>query len=156
MLLRCLAKGVCTPLKSIPAPQPARAPPPDPLLIQTIGEYLAQGVLRKLTSAETARTRFWIPIFSRPKKEGNAIRVITDLRQLNACHDVQRHEAESWRQVSETLNDPRWSWALTLDLKSFFHHLEVHPKMQRWMRFRLGSQGYQILGMPFGWSLSPY
>ena len=156
VLLRCLQHGVMAPLRSTPAPKEPRAPPPDPQLMTTIGEYLEQGVMRKLTSAEMQRTRFWIPIFAIPKKGTDAIRVITDMRDLNACHDVQKHRAENWTQVLQVLNDRRWAWAITLDLKSWFHHLAMHPKMQRWMRIRVGNQGYQILGMPFGWSMSPY
>ena len=156
VLLHCIERGVNAPMHRVPAPNQPRAPPPDPQLMATIGEYLEQGVVRRLTRGETKRTRAWIPIFAIPKKDSGAIRLITDMRALNACHDVQKHKAESWAQVQEVLNDPRWSWAITLDLKSWFHHLAMHPKMQRWMRFRVGGQGYQILGMPFGWSMSPY
>ena len=45
---------------------------------------------------------------------------------------------------------------ITLDLKGYFHHLALHPQTQRWMRFWYNQQGYQIVGMPFGWSMSPF
>ena len=123
---------------------------------ETIGEYLASGAIRSLTPSEIKRTKFWIPIFTRPKKDSAKLRLITDLRILNLCHQNPHHKAENWKNVVETISDPRWSWALTLDLKSFFHHLQMGGKMQRWMRFKIGAQGYQICAMPFGWSQAPY
>jgi hypothetical protein len=135
----------------MPAPQP-----PDAEALKTIGEYLRQKVIRRLSAEETKRTRFWIPVFTRPKKNSDKVRLITDLRKLNECHAAQKHKAENWNLVCETIRDPRWQWGLTLDLKSFFHHLQMGPKLQRWMRFRLGHQAFQITAMPFGWSLSPY
>ena len=45
---------------------------------------------------------------------------------------------------------------LTLDLKAWFHHLELHRSQQRWTRFRAGGRAYQIKGMPFGWCGSPW
>eukprot|EP00667_Euglena_gracilis_P015354 EG_transcript_15985 len=47
-------------------------------------------------------------------------------------------------------------WGMTLDIKNFFHHLQIHPKLQRWMRFQVGNRGFQIQALPFGWALSPW
>ena len=109
MLLRCIERGVNAPMRKVPAPKFPRAQPPDPQLMATIGDYLEQGVLREMSHVETKRTRPWIPIFSIPKKEGNSVRLIADRRELNACHDLQRHKAESWKGVQEVLNVPRWT-----------------------------------------------
>ena len=80
-------------------------------------------MLRILTKDEEQRTRFWIPIISRPKKESGKVRLITDLRLLSACHQVPKHKAETWQHVLQVTNDPKLKWGLTLDLKSYYHHL---------------------------------
>jgi len=83
--------------------------------------------------------------------------MITDLRALNDCTDTPRHKAESWKTVKEALQSPDLTWGITLDLKSWFHHLGIHKKTQRWMRFQLSpTEGYQIQAMPFGWAASPW
>ena len=43
-----------------------------------------------------------------------------------------------------------------MDLKSWFHHLQMAPTMRRWMRFRVGEKAFEVVGMPFGWSMSPW
>ena len=65
----------------------------------TIDEYLEAGVIRKLTKEEAKRTRFGIPTFGREKKDSHKIRLITDLRQLNNCHQVGKRKAETWQSV---------------------------------------------------------
>jgi hypothetical protein len=154
VLLAAIAKGVRAPITQIPPPT-IRLPPVDPQQAQpVIDEYLEIGAIRKLTQAETTRTQNWVPIFLRPKKDGG-VRLITDLRELNKCTETPHHKVETWNSVLETLKDRENQWGITLDLKGYFHHLMVESHTQRWMRFKVGQQGYQILAMPFGWSLSP-
>ena len=95
-------------------------------------------------------------MFARPKKNSDKIRMISDLRGVNACHQVPRHKAETWTSVLEVLQDRSLQFALVIDLKSWFHHLMLHRKMQRWMRMKIGEQAYQMIGMPFGWAMSPW
>ena len=90
------------------------------------------------------------------KKDSDKVRMITDLRDLNQCHTIERHRPQTWHQVCKLLREERGQWALTLDLKGYFHHLGIHPKTRRWMRFKHNGQGYQIEAMPFGWSMSPF
>ena len=106
----------------------------------TIGEYLDNGVIIKLGPEELHRTRSWVPVFPRPKKDSPKIRMITDLRGLNTCHQVPRHRPETWRTLLQTLQEKEYAWACTLDLQNWFHHLEMHPKMGRWMRIRVGDR----------------
>ena len=120
----------------------------------TIGEYLDSGVITKLSPEELHRTRSWVPVFPRPKKDSQKIRLITDLRDLNTCHQVPRHRPETWKTLLQTLQQGEYAWACTLDLHNWFHHLEMHPKMGRWMRIKVGGQAYQL--MPFGWAMSPW
>ena len=146
------SRGHCTPFP----PMPPRNCPKHPLMMTTIGEYLQQGVLKKLSAEEKSRTKHWVPIFPRPKKDPSEIRIITDLRELNTCFQTPKHRAETWKNVLQTLENRELTWGITLDLKSWFHHLELHPKIQRWMRIQVGEQAYQMTAMPFGWTMSPW
>ena len=101
VLLRGIAKGVKAPLHHIPAPKSPRPPPPGyhQETMTTIGEYLKSGVIRHLTPKEVVNTKYWVPAFPRPKKDSHKIRLITDLRDLNACHQVPKHKTETWRSI---------------------------------------------------------
>jgi len=78
------------------------------------------------------------------------------LRALNTCHHIQPHHPQTWRQVLDLLQNRDLQWAVTIDLRGYYHHLGIHPATSRWMRFQYNKQGYQFLAMPFGWSLSPF
>lgn len=122
----------------------------------TIGEYCQQNVVKPLDREKADRTRYWVPIFPVPKKGSDKLRLITDLRALNQCHQVPRHRGESWAQIQEVLRSPKNQFAVVLDLKSWFHHLQMAPEMRRWMRFKVGANAYELNAMPFGWNLSPW
>jgi hypothetical protein len=158
VLLTALVKGVRAPLRSIPKPntKTIRHARPQADLTKTIGEYLADGVITKLTPQQTESTKYWVPIFGRPKKDSGAVRLITDMRDLNACHDIEHHRPQNWKQVVHLAGDRKHQWGITLDLKGYFHHLALHKSTKRWMRFMYNNQGYQVEAMPFGWSLSPF
>ena len=157
-LLQAIATGVRAPLNSVPKPNKPRQLTSweQDSMTTTIGEYLAEGAIKELTTAEMERTHFWTAIFPRPKKDSNKVRIITDMRDLNTCNQVPKHKADTWNTVLTTLGDRKNQWGLTIDLKGWFHHLRMHQKTQRWMRFQHKGTGYQIVGMPFGWALSPY
>jgi hypothetical protein len=156
VLLQVLTKGINAPLHTVPKPRAATNHHNQESLMQTIGEYLAAGVIRPLTEEEEQRTRFWTPTFGREKKDSHKVRLITDLRLLNACHQVPKHKAETWQTVLQTVSNNKLRWGVTLDLKSYYHHLRLHPDMQRWMRIKVMNTSYQIVAMPFGWALAPW
>ena len=83
VLLEALRKGVNSPLYGKPCTQPRREVRHLHEIQTTTGEYLQTGVLRKLTAAESQRTKTWTPVFGRPKKFSDKVRLITDLRELN-------------------------------------------------------------------------
>jgi len=72
--------GVMPSLTALPpanSPKCRRAPPS---LNEGIAEYLALGVLRRMTQHETQTTRHWSEVFGRSKADSERIRMITDLR----------------------------------------------------------------------------
>ena len=159
VLLQAIQTGARAPMNSIPCPnmyQKTLSSKDSDSLQATIGEYLQTGVVRPLTPQEEMKTKYWVPTFPRPKKDSNKIRIITDLRGLNMCHSTPKFKSENWSQILSTLQEENMDWGMTMDLKGYFHHLMVHPQTQRWMRIRVGTQTFQLVAMPFGWSASPY
>ena len=157
VLLHAIEKGVRAPLRSIPPPNNNKVMySTSPELATTIMDYLEAGVITKLGMTQAQRTKYWVPIFTRPKKDSDKVRMITDLRELNQCHTIEKHRPQTWNQVCQLLQDPEHQWGMTLDLKGYFHHLGIHLKTKRWMRFRHQGQAYQLEAMPFGWSMSPF
>ena len=156
--LQAISHGVKSPMDRIPQPQLPRKTPTVFVesLTKTIGEYCTEQALRRLSPAETARTKFWIQIFGRPKKDSPKVRLITDLRPVNVCHTTPKHKADTWADVLRVLENPKNRWGITLDLKSWYHHLQVHPKTQRWMRFLHQGVGYQVQAIPFGCFINPF
>jgi hypothetical protein len=160
VLLQAIKKGAKSPLNCTPAPKTARRTPEAEQVMTTIGEYLEDGTIRTLTQEEENRTRYWVPVFGRKKKDSTKIRLITDLRDLNNCHNTPKHKAETWDNVLRVLSNRKLTWGITMDIKGFFHHLEIHKSLQRWMRFCVWQKNnwrtYQITAMPFGWGASPW
>jgi hypothetical protein len=162
VLQRAIMQGAKLPLLNIPNKKQPHPTEHASELTTTIGEYLENGAIRHLTPLEVERTKYWVPVFGRHKKDNNKIRIITDLRDLNICHQVPKHKAETWNSVLETLSNKELKWGQTLDLKIFFHLLQMHKTLQRWMRFCIwdtekgNKQHYQIQAMPFGWGASPW
>ena len=157
-LLHAIRRGVHAPMFSVPKSRRQRplSTQEEAELAPTITDYLEQKAIRPLQQEETERTRFWTDIFPRPKKDSTKVRMITDMRPLNDCVQTPRHRTDTWKDILRALRHPEAQWGITLDIRNWFHHLGVHPSTGRWMRFRFRGRGYQVQGMPFGWSLSPF
>jgi hypothetical protein len=158
ILLQAIRKGAKAPLSAIPMPNNETCPPcpVQESLTKTIGEYLETRAIRKLSPEEAEKTRYWTPIFGREKRDSKKVRMITDMRDLNSCHEIQNHKPQTWVQLQNTLQDKSLQWAITLDLQGYYHHMKIHPHTARWMRFRYGDEAFQVQGMPFGWSMAPF
>ena len=158
LILQAITKGVRAPLHSFPKPNTAKLRPckPHPEITKTIGEYLQSQAVRLLNPHEIQSTNYWVPIFGREKKDSEKVRLITDLRDLNNCHNIQQHKPQTWKQVVELTQDQSLTWGVTLDLKAYYHHLQLHNSTARWIRFQYQDKAYQAIGMPFGWSMAPF
>jgi len=47
------------------------------------------------------------------------------------------------------------AWIITLDLKSAYWHVPIHPKFQPLLGFRIEDQSFQFIAMPFGLNIAP-
>jgi hypothetical protein len=114
-----------------------------------------QGAVTEMSPEQMRKTQYWVPVFGRPKPGSDKIRLITNLRALNACSKTPKHKAETWTNVMSQLQCQQLQWGMVIDLKNYYHNLGVHPATRRWMRVCVAGRGFQMSALPFGWSLSP-
>ena len=126
VLLQGIAKGVKAPMHSVPGPKPPRQYKVNAIAngkkvnaianwteatAAAVQQYLDKGVLQPLSEDVQSRVRYWVPVFPRPKGNSGKVRLITDLRDLNNCHNAPHHKQETWRTLLQTLQDRRLQWA---------------------------------------------
>lgn len=160
-VLEAIEKGVDIPLTSVPGPH-FRSPPAAQLspLHDLVRKYLSQGVVERLPPKKIKTTNHWIPVRPLPKRQGGS-RLISAFCELNKHYSCPKFCPDSWRSVVTLAEDPTFTVGVTLDLKSWFHHLALSPKAQRWARFQTSADqnslhtGFKMTAMPFGLKSSP-
>ena len=88
-----------------------------------------------------------------PKRSGD-FRLILDLRRVNT-HCVP--PKFSYTDINSALEivDPD-DLLVTLDIKSGFHHIKVHPQHTQYLGFKFDGIYYKFVVLPFGLNCSPY
>ena len=157
VLLKAIERGVHLCLDHLPPPSNPTLPRSERKDIKAkLTELEQTGVTRRLTEQEFSETRHWTRIFLRDKKDSSDKRLITDLRPLNGCYKTPAFKQDTWATVLSTLEDDKWNWAAKLDLKDFFYHLGLDKTSSRWIRVKVGNEGWQFQALPFGLACSPY
>ena len=68
---------------------------------------------------------------------------------LSTCFSNDKYDVDNWTKLLSALKNQTLWYDLNLDLKSWFHHMAVHPTSRRKMRFK-------IEAFPFGLYNRPY
>ncbi|GFX19509.1 hypothetical protein TNCV_2074181 [Trichonephila clavipes] len=89
------------------------------------------------------------PIVLVRKKDGST-RFCVDYRQLN---DVTKKNSYPLPRIDDTLSDN--TWFSTLDLKSGYWQVEIHPNNKEKTTFTTGQGLWQFKVMPFGLCNAP-
>ena len=87
-LLQVIRHGIRIPLQHLP---PMAGVPVSHLSDQgrlAMDQAVQTGALRTMTTQEISRTKHWTPVFDIPKANSDKVRVISDLRKLNQCHQA--------------------------------------------------------------------
>ena len=106
---------------------PSKKRQADSILNETIKEYVEIGVLRQLSEKEAASTKYWVSTFGRQKHDSTDVRMITDLRPLNATLRTPPFRADHWGNLTDLLNEePTYTWGCVFDLKNWFFNLGLH------------------------------
>ncbi|KAA6381066.1 MAG: putative Transposon Ty3-G Gag-Pol polyprotein [Streblomastix strix] len=112
-------------------------------------EELQEGIIEEILKE---LVKWWNPTFLVPKPSGEW-RKILDASLLNEEIQPLHFQMKGVEQVRYLLipND----CAVTLDLKSAFHHLIVYPPHRAYLAFEVDNHHYQYRAMPFGCKHSP-
>jgi hypothetical protein len=120
----------------------------DEAMHSAINEEIARGVLEIISQAEADYVLSAFVVI-----KPNKIRLILDGRELNVYIREQAFKMTDWMAVRDAIR--RFFWACKLDFSSAFHHLGVHPDLQRYLVFRYDGVYYRYVGLPFGLRSSP-
>ena len=123
-----------------------------PFVNQAISELLQTGAVTE---------QFQIPYVVNPltvAQNKNKKRLVIDLRYVNphVWHDKQKFE--EWKVALEYINQN--DFTTNFDLKSGYHHVDVHPEFQKYLGFAWdfgqGTRYFQFTVLPFGLSTAGY
>lgn len=84
----------------------------------------------------------------------NKQRLIFDARYINEHLEVPKFKYETLSQLQQVLapND----YMFVIDLKSGFHHLDMHPSAYPYLGFEWQGQQYHFKQLPFGLATAPW
>jgi len=86
------------------------------------------------------------------KKDGRT-RPVINLKTINPYVEKVKFKMEGLKTVADLLR--RDWWMVKIDLADAFHHVPLHPRHQRYFRFRWADKLYQWVVMPFGYRDAP-
>jgi ribonuclease HI len=93
------------------------------------------------------------PTFLVPKAKTGKFRKILDCRALNQELKTTHFKMDSPESVRTLIQEG--DWATSLDVKSAFNHVPVHPSLRPYLAFAYGGRFYTYWGMPFGVQHAP-
>ena len=119
-----------------------------------IQKLIALGSVRevdesKLDSEEEMVVSVMFPV---GKKDGRT-RPVINLKTINPYVQKVKFKMEGLKTVADLLRKD-W-WMVKIDLADAFHHVPLHPRHQRYFRFRWANKLYQWVVMPFGYRDAP-
>ncbi|CAI7892098.1 unnamed protein product [Closterium sp. NIES-53] len=81
-------------------------------------------------------------------------RLILDLRKVNQYLVIPEFKYEGLARVTE-LAQPG-DWMFSIDLKSGYHHVDIHPSCWKFLGFHFDSTDYYFKSLPFGLATTPF
>jgi hypothetical protein len=94
------------------------------------------------------------PIFGIAKPNGGGIRLIHDLRSLNATIPTRHFRVESLETLRHIL--PQGAMMARLDLRLAYHHISIDPQSRKWLQFKAMGRTWQYTALPFGLNTAPH
>ncbi|CAI5473187.1 unnamed protein product [Closterium sp. Yama58-4] len=81
-------------------------------------------------------------------------RLILDLRKVNQHLFIPKFKYEGLVRVAE-LAQPG-DWMFSIDLKSGYHHIDIHPSCWKFLGFHFDGTDYYFKSLPFGLATAPF
>jgi len=119
-----------------------------PLLKSYVAEMLEMKAIVP-TTGKIVQSR----LFPVDKKGTSKKRMVLDMSRLNKFIPCPKFKMTTAKSVRRVIADN--AWMVTLDLKSAYWHVPIHPKFQPLLGFKIEGQAYQFRAMPFGLNIAP-
>lgn len=123
-----------------------RARPPQPCHARPLAEMIQQ-LRDQGTVLETSQVDFVSHSRLEPKKDGT-FRLIVDLRHINSHLKEASCRYETAGALANLLE--KEDWMFSLDLKSGYYHVPIHPTSRRFATIQEGGKTYQFTELMFG------
>ncbi|CAI7765414.1 unnamed protein product [Closterium sp. NIES-54] len=81
-------------------------------------------------------------------------RLILDLRKVNTNLIVPKFKYEGLSRVADLA--PVGDWMFSIDLKSGYHHIDIHPSCWKFLGFEFDKCTYAFRSLPFGLVTAPF
>ena len=124
---------------------------------QMMTTLLKKGVIIEM---ETDEQGFFNRVFLRPKKTDASEtrmekrwRLILDVSRLNNFLRAKHFKMETVQVIRNTLSENLW--ATSVDFSDAYHHIPIHPNMQNFLAFQVGTTRYKYVACPFGLNAIP-
>jgi hypothetical protein len=118
-------------------------------MVEEIQKELDNGVIVEVDQVEV---KVLLKVFLVPKKNGEWRKVLDCTAVNTYCRDV-RFKMEDHKLLVQLLRP--LMWAVSIDIKSAYHHVRVHPQMAPYLCFEYDERYFQYKGMPFGIKMAP-
>ena len=96
---------------------------------------------------------FYSPLFLRPKTD-KGWRIIINISELNKHLVYHKFKMETLQTVRQSVK--QGYYAFSIDLKSAYSHIPIHPASRKYLRFFWHNRCFQFRNLPFGLSPAPY
>lgn len=154
-VLQWISEGVPIPFKSDSEISPFEldnhllTPRQADFVDEEINRLLCKGFIEKCTDKPLCVS----PLGVVPKKN-HKLRLITDLRKLNAYCEVPSYRNEDIRDAVKQLQPS--DYFITTDIKDGFFHVPVHKNFRQYLGFKWNNNYYVWCVLVFGLCCSPY
>ena len=122
----------------------------DSVLVDSeIANLLRKGAICPTT---IEKSDFFSPVFPRENKDGSP-RLLLNLKKLNACVEHIHFKMETIQCVINMIQPN--CWMASVDLKSAFYSIPVHPNHRKYLKFYWHNTPYVFNVMPNGYTDAP-
>jgi len=119
------------------------------LAMKEIMSLLTKGVIVR---SKHESGEFISPIFTVPKPDGN-VRLILNLKRFNESVQYAHFKMETIHSIINLVTPG--CWMASLDLKDAYYSVKIHPKYQKFLKFKFEGQLYQYTTYANGLSSCP-
>ena len=153
-LLKVIQEGYRLPFKTIPAPTVLKNNNSAKCHQQFVQEALEE-LIRTGRVVQSQTTPHIINPLSVSIQANGKKRLILDLRYVHKCVDTKRVKYEHWKVALSYFEQD--AYMFSFDLKSGYHHIEIHAEHQTFLGFAWENRNYRVSqkkGYPLNSSVS--